>query len=305
MASGDDIYRKVKPRLWVDAKVRRLSKPQPNGQSLFLYLLTARESCALPGALELLEETLAARLGWPLDGMRDAMAEVIREGLAVADWEAGLVWLPGGLKNNPLVSPQQAKTWAEAFDRLPESPLKDRILLDVLTYADGVSDAMRDAIRRAFPHPCAIQEQEQEQKQEQQQEQEGEAAPPAPRRPRLAVPPPPPSPAAPGSYPRAIQIWCEASNGLVDFTKIRLSEKNHHAAALHVLKATGGDEAEITRLAANFWADPWHRDNVVGFPYFASNLSKWESPPKPKKTKHAPAPNADDYTDEEWGVTSA
>jgi hypothetical protein len=114
-----------------------------------------------------------------------------------------------------------------------------------------------------------------------------------------------PSPAAPGSYPRAIQIWCEASNGLVDFAKIRLSEKNHHAAALHVLKATGGDEAEITRLAANFWADPWHRDNVVGFPYFASNLSKWEAPPKPKKTKHAPAPNADDYTDEEWGVTSA
>jgi hypothetical protein len=115
----------------------------------------------------------------------------------------------------------------------------------------------------------------------------------------------PPHPAAPGSFPRAIQIWCEASNGLMDFSKIRLNESKHHKGALFVLEATGGDEDEIARLAANFWADAWNRDNRIGFPYFASNLSKWESPPKPKAGKHAPAPNADDYTDEEWGVTSA
>lgn len=118
-----------------------------------------------------------------------------------------------------------------------------------------------------------------------------------------ALPTPLPTTAA-GSYPRAIQLWCDASNGLMDFAKIRLSEKNHHKGALHVLSATGGDEAEISRLAGNFWADPWHRDNVVGFPYFASNLSKWEKPPKPRG-KHAPAPKAEDYTDEEWGVTNA
>ncbi len=110
---------------------------------------------------------------------------------------------------------------------------------------------------------------------------------------------PPTREAAAGSYPRAIQIWCEESGDLADFSKVRLSEKKHHNGAMHVLAATGGNEDEIRRLSRNFWAGQWNRDTLPGFPYFAADLSKWEKPPK---KKHASAPGVDDYTDEDWGI---
>lgn len=156
-------YRKVQPRMWADPKIRRLTWPPPNGLTLFQYLMTGRETVALPGAMEVTEEGLAARLRWSLEGFREAFAEVSREGLAKADWEACLVWLPGGPKNNKPESPNVVKSWGTAWRELPECELKLCIFNDVQAYVEGLGKGFRKAFEEAWPHPSPNQEQEQEQ----------------------------------------------------------------------------------------------------------------------------------------------
>lgn len=154
-------YRKVQPHMWADEKIRRLTWPQPCGLGLFFYLMTGRETCGLPGALEVTEAGLADRLRWSVEGLREAFEEVSREGLAKADWEAPLVWLPGGPKNNPPESPNVVVSWARNFNELPECALKAEVYRDVGSYVKGLREGYRKAFTEHFEDPSGNQEQEQ------------------------------------------------------------------------------------------------------------------------------------------------
>lgn len=44
-----DLFSKVARRMWVDDKFCRLSRPQPNAQTLWKYLLTGPHSTSVPG----------------------------------------------------------------------------------------------------------------------------------------------------------------------------------------------------------------------------------------------------------------
>jgi hypothetical protein len=118
-------YRKVSVRIHGDEKIRRLSRPTPNGFDCFMYLLTARESTDVPGLIPAGISALAESLRWDREGFLRAFAELEREGLAVADWDAGLVWIPKAILHNPPENPNQVKGWADTWDDvIPESPLK-------------------------------------------------------------------------------------------------------------------------------------------------------------------------------------
>ena len=81
-------YRKVHVCVWADAKFRALSSPNPNGQSLWLYLLTGPHTTQIPGLFTGGEAGLAEALGWPLEGFRKAFREVFSQGMVEADWKA-------------------------------------------------------------------------------------------------------------------------------------------------------------------------------------------------------------------------
>lgn len=143
-------YRAIDLRIWGDERVRKLSRPPPNGRDCWLYLLTARESIVIPGVIPAGAAAMAETLRWEVEGFRAAFAEVEREGLAKADWDAPLVWVPKALKYNPPHTPNVVLAWARAWDDVPECELKAQILQALSELVAGFGEGFRKAFAESF-----------------------------------------------------------------------------------------------------------------------------------------------------------
>ena len=175
-------YHKVEKRMWADARFRRMSRPQPNGQSLWQYLLTGPRTTPLPGLIIATEAVLADDLGWSLEGFRDAFAEPFREGLAKASWKDGLVILPKALLTGdglPRItshpgSPNVIRAWSKTWPDVPECALKAEYFEMLKSFAKALGkpfeDALGDTFGDGYPHQSPNQSRNQEQEQEQEQE---------------------------------------------------------------------------------------------------------------------------------------
>ncbi|HMJ16556.1 MAG TPA: hypothetical protein VK524_34315, partial [Polyangiaceae bacterium] len=121
-------YSRVSRRMWNDAKFKSLSQPKPSAAWLFVRLLTAPELNSLPGLFQAWPGGLAQSMGWPERALLKCYAELERNELALADWSAGLVWLPNGIKHNPPANPNVVCSWRTVAQELPECALLDRAL---------------------------------------------------------------------------------------------------------------------------------------------------------------------------------
>jgi len=136
--------------MWGDEKFCRLSKPKPNAQSLFQWLLTGPRTTNIPGVIVGKPAVLAAEIDWPLKAYADALAEVIALGMAVET--PGYVWLPNALKQkqNKPESLNVLKGWGKTWDSLTECEHKFELYNILKAYAYGLSDAYGDAFSLAF-----------------------------------------------------------------------------------------------------------------------------------------------------------
>ena len=139
-------YRKISPRIWNDAKVRELSD---RGKLAFLFLLTHPTTTPF-GAIRANAPGLAYELGWSTSAFKKALNELISSGMAVTDEAAHLIWFPNFLKHNKPESPNVVKSWAGAFEDLPECELRERIYKTLETLAKKMSEAFAKAFREAF-----------------------------------------------------------------------------------------------------------------------------------------------------------
>src|SRR5262249_32826522 len=117
------IWRKIYIHMHADEKYCRLSRPEASGQALFWNLIAGEQTDIIPGLFKIGEAAFAEQLGWTLDGFRAAFAEVAREGMARADWQARLVFVPNAIKYNPPANPNVVISWKKAWGRLPECAL--------------------------------------------------------------------------------------------------------------------------------------------------------------------------------------
>jgi hypothetical protein len=158
-----------------------LSSPQPNGQSLFLYLLTCPERTPLPGLFRAYEAGLAQALGWSLDGFRRAWAEVSEAQMVKADWKAGLVWIPKAIVHERPESPNHIAGWKSAWDELPECDLKAEAFESMRPFIEALGETFAEAFVDACPKPLRSMKMKmkQEMKQEQDQETQIPIDPPA------------------------------------------------------------------------------------------------------------------------------
>lgn len=175
-------WRKVEVKMWLDEDVRSMSAPPPNGQTLWLYLLTGPRTLPIPGVVVAREAVLADDLGWSLEGFREAYAEAFAKGLVKADWKAGLVVIRKALldasgqprDSNKPESPNVLKGWAKSWDEIPECPLKNELLQTLgafakalgVGFAEAFTKAFGKALAKASPHPLPNQEREREQERE-------------------------------------------------------------------------------------------------------------------------------------------
>lgn len=146
-------WRKIDVRISIDERVRRLSRPPPNGRSLFDHLLYGPSTSNVPGLYRAGEAHLAEELEWPLEGFREAFREVLGEGLVKADWKARLVWVPGAIKYNRPESPNVVRSWRSTWDELPVCALKAEAFSRFKAFLEGYAKAYAEAFSQACAEP--------------------------------------------------------------------------------------------------------------------------------------------------------
>jgi prepilin-type processing-associated H-X9-DG protein len=130
-------YKKIDPATYGDERFRRLSSPAPSGQYLWLYLLTGPHTCPIPGLFSAGEAGLAEALKWATRGFRRAFGELERQGMARADWQARVVWIPKAIKHNEPESPSVVTSWRKWLDEMPECDLKREAVEEIGRYLEG------------------------------------------------------------------------------------------------------------------------------------------------------------------------
>lgn len=129
-------YRKVSTRKWNDAWLRAKSI---DAERVWDYLTTHPNSTSLPGILACEDVAAAKRLRMRLEQFHAAFDELRPK--AEADWEAGLVWLPTGFRQDPPSCPNVVAHWRKLVRELPECPLLTRALLGI---REGLAELFLD-----------------------------------------------------------------------------------------------------------------------------------------------------------------
>lgn len=136
-AAPEGIYRRVSVRLWTDDKVCRLSRLQPSGQALWLYLLTGPQTTALPGVFVAGRAALAEALEWEIEDFDRCLKELQELGLVQFDKASRLWFIPNAIRHNPPANPNVVLSWRTVWPLLPEVPMRD-----------GIAAAYREALGR-------------------------------------------------------------------------------------------------------------------------------------------------------------
>lgn len=158
-------FRKVDPRVWLDAKFTALSD---DGKLAFLMLLTHPGMTAV-GAIRGSVAALADDLGWPPERLAKPFRELSVKGMAKHDAKARLTVLPNFLKHNTPENPNVMKAWIGGLDDLPECSLKSDVIAALYRYAVERGDSFAQPLRNRFGNrlPNRMRNQEQEQEPEQ------------------------------------------------------------------------------------------------------------------------------------------
>ncbi len=148
-------YRRVYTCLWGDGKFQTLSRPQPCGQSLWIYLLTGDKTTNIPGLLSIGLGGLADAMKWPVPATRKAWNEIATQKMATADWEAPLIFVRNALHYNIPESPNVVKSWRTNWVEIPECPLKLIAYEQMEAFFKEYGEAFVKAFREACARPLA------------------------------------------------------------------------------------------------------------------------------------------------------
>ena len=146
-------YRKIDMRMHADAKYRRLTPCPPCGQALWWHLLAGKQTGIIPGICSIGEAAFAEQLGWHMKGFREAFREVFAQGMAKADWEAPLLWVPNSVKYNHPTSPNVIRSWEEEWLMIPECDLKTEAYHHLKAFVEGLGKGFREAFEEAIAEP--------------------------------------------------------------------------------------------------------------------------------------------------------
>ncbi len=147
------IYRKIYCQSWNAFPFRELSRPQPNAQSLVIYLTAGPFTTTIPGVVPAGKAALAEALDWDSDGFLRVFAELETHAIATADWSARLVFLPSVVNDNKPENPNVVKAWRKAYEELPDCSLKAAIKNHVEAFLEDFQEDFREAWREPSGKP--------------------------------------------------------------------------------------------------------------------------------------------------------
>jgi len=93
---------------------------------LYFYLMAGPHSTRIPGVFRAGKAALAEGLRWSIETFQESFDELAARGMARADWNAPLVWLPGEMNPDNQPDNQDHTTGImRAFALLPDCDLKE------------------------------------------------------------------------------------------------------------------------------------------------------------------------------------
>lgn len=98
---------------------------------------------------------MAFELGWSTGVCKKAVAAIIEQGIARIDEQASLIWFPNFMRYNRPESPNVIKSWAGAFEDLPECDLREDIFASLSNLAATLGEAYANAFQEAFAQGLA------------------------------------------------------------------------------------------------------------------------------------------------------
>lgn len=126
-------YRLITVHMWDDDKFKALSKPKPNAQTLWIYLLTGQHTTAFPGVFVAGMAQLAEAISWRISQFRKIFEEILKNNLARYDKNTRLMFLPNAVIHNPPQSPNVVKAWRRIYETLPDCDLKTEVFQRTIT----------------------------------------------------------------------------------------------------------------------------------------------------------------------------
>ena len=138
-------YRKISVCIWNDAKFMALS----NDAKLIVFFMLTHPDLTQLGALRANVPGLACELGMELEAFTKGFEEVLTQGIVQHDGKL-LFWFPNFLRYNLPESPNVVKSWHYGFNELPESELRNTILIGVKALVDGLTEGFQKAFQKAF-----------------------------------------------------------------------------------------------------------------------------------------------------------
>lgn len=147
-------YRRVSLAIWSDQRFRALSAPGPSAQHLWLWFLTGPSTQILPGVIRSGMAGIAETLRWPLPATRRCWDEIAAQGMAQADWDVLLIWLPKAIEHNQPESPNVVTSWRNAFNELPECAMRLRIEQHIVQLLEDMGASWVDAWHGAPDDPA-------------------------------------------------------------------------------------------------------------------------------------------------------
>ncbi len=134
-------FRRIDAKIWGDATFQQLSPLLPSGQALWLYLLTGPHHVGVPGLYHVGRAALAEALSWDIADFDAAFAEIEDNGLALADWERRVVFIPNAIRYEKPNNARVVAGWMRAADAVPECKLRDRWHDEVAEYLREIGRA--------------------------------------------------------------------------------------------------------------------------------------------------------------------
>jgi hypothetical protein len=147
------LYRRVSIRIWGDERFMALSRPKPNAQTLFFYLLTGPHTGPIPGLFMAGEAQLAEALSWPPLALRARLLELSTGGLVIFDAASRMMYLPNSLKHNAPNNPNMVVSWRAAFADLPDCELVRTAFQDFKRFLEPFDKPFRKPFDQPLHQP--------------------------------------------------------------------------------------------------------------------------------------------------------
>lgn len=146
-------YNEVYQCTWDSDDFKSLSKPEPNAQTLWLFLLTGKIKTPLPGIYNVGLGAMEDFLKWSRKSLMKCFQELSLKDMAKIDLDNNVIYLPNWYKWNKPQNPNVLKGWLNLLDNIPDCECKQLYLQQLKILVESLDESFKKVLDKSFPTP--------------------------------------------------------------------------------------------------------------------------------------------------------